>query len=378
MARWRLEPVGRWLPPALEVVDRVWVEQDGRRLLYFGGCDYLRLSHHPVVRRAVRSAVRQIGLNVAASRLTTGNHALYGELEQELAEFFGAEAAVVVSCGYLTNVVVAQALAGHFTHALLDSRSHACLADAARFLDCPVLSFAHRDPEALAARVKSLGRNAHVLVLTDGLFSHDGSVAPLRAYLEVLPRSAVILVDDAHGAGVLGARGRGTPEHEAVDRTRLIQTITLSKAFGAYGGAILGSRWLRQRIIRLSDVFAGNTPLPLPLAAGALAAVRLLRAQPTLRQRLHRNSLWLKDRLRALGVRLPDNPGPVVALQPSTARQANQIAGRLLAAGIYPVLIKYPGGPPKGYFRFAISSAHTRQHLNRLAEALSAALRTAS
>lgn len=373
----RMEVEPRSLPPALEQVGPTWMREGGRKLLYFGGCDYLRLSHHPAVRRAARAAVRQLGLNVAASRLTTGNHPLYEALERELADFFGAEAAVVVSCGYLTNVVVAQALAGRFTHALLDSRAHACLVDAARFLDCPVRSFAHRQPQALAAQVRRLGRNARVLVLTDGLFSHDGSVAPLRAYLERLPKTAMILVDDAHGAGVLGARGRGTPEYEGLDRRRLIQTLTLSKAFGAYGGAILGSRALREAIIERSDVFAGNTPLPLPLAAAALAAVRLVRTRPGLRQRLHRNSVWFKERLRAAGLNVPEHPGPIVSLEPRSARQAKHIARQLLAAGIYPSLIQYPGGPPNGYFRFAISSAHTRVQLARLVEALTAALQSA-
>lgn len=364
----------RSLPPTLEHVHRAWVREAGRTLLYFGGCDYLRLSHHPAVRRAAQVAVRQVGLNVAASRLTTGNHRLYETLEHELAEFFGAEAAVLVSCGYLTNIVVAQALAGQFTQALVDARAHACLADAARFLDCPVLSFAHRDPKALAARVRRLGRKARVLVLTDGLFSHDGSVAPLRAYLAVLPKTATILVDDAHGAGVLGPQGRGTPEHEGVSRDRLIQTITLSKAFGAYGGAILGSHALREAILERSDVFAGNTPLPLPLTAAALAAVRLVRTEPGLRQRLHRNSAWVKQRLRTAGLDVPEHPGPIVSWQPRSGREAKRIAERLVAAGIYPSLIQYPGGPPNGYFRFAISSAHTRAQLARLVQALVAAV----
>lgn len=352
------------------------MREAGRKLLYFGGCDYLRLSHHPAIRRAARLAVRQVGLNVAASRVTTGNHPLYETLERELAEFFGAEAAVVISCGYLTNMAVAQALAGQFTHALLDARAHACLADAARFLDCPVLSFAHRDPKALADRVRRLGRKARVLVLTDGLFSHDGSVAPLRAYLAVLPSTAQILVDDAHGAGVLGAQGRGTPEYEQVDRAPLIQTVTLSKAFGVYGGAILGSRALRQAIIQCSDVFAGNTPLPLPVAAAALAAVRLVRARPDLRQRLHRNSAWVKQRLRGAGLTVPEHPGPIVSVEPRHPRQVQRITKRLLVAGIYPSLIQYPGGPASGYFRFAISSAHTRAQLARLVQALAAAVRS--
>ncbi|HWW02636.1 MAG TPA: pyridoxal phosphate-dependent aminotransferase family protein [Candidatus Acidoferrum sp.] len=360
-------------PAPLQQIDRTYVRFRGRKLSYFSGCDYFRLSSRPGVIAALQAGARRFGLNVAASRLTTGNHALYGELERRLARFFGAPDALLVSSGYLTNLVVAQALAGNFSHALLDDQSHPSLADAARFLECPVLRFRHLDPDSVAASVRRCGPGASLLLLTDGMFSHNGSVAPLAAYLKALPRDGVMLVDDAHAAGVLGKRGRGSLEHDGVSRSRIIQTITLSKAFGAFGGAILGTAALRRRIIDRSPMLIGSTPPPLPLANAALRAVRILSSDKRLRFRLAHNANYLKNALRAAGLLVADTPGPLVALVPERPQQAARLKAALLAAGIFPPFIKYPGGPAQGYFRFVISSEHTRRQLDRLIRVLAKA-----
>jgi 7-keto-8-aminopelargonate synthetase-like enzyme len=357
-------------PQSLQQVDRTGVRISGRTLVYFGGCDYFRLASHPAVRRAARRALDSHGLNVAASRLTTGNHRLYGELERRLAAYFGVEHALVMSSASIANFALAQTLAGDFTHALLDSRAHACLREAARFLGCPALTFDHRRPDAVARLVRRLGRRARLVLLTDGLFAHDGSVAPLRAYREVLPPGAFVLVDDAHGAGVLGPRGRGTPDHEQVGRDRLFQTLTLSKAFGAFGGVVLCDRSLRDRILQRSDLFAGTTPPPLPVAAAALQALQILRTDAGPRTRLRRNIDYVKDTLRTAGVSIPPTPGPIVSILPRRPAEAARLRRRLLVAGIHPPFIRYPGGPAEGYFRFALSSEHTRPQLDRLIEVL--------
>ena len=358
-------------PAPLQQIDRTYVRFGGRKLSYFSGCDYFRLASHPKVVAAVGTGLKKYGLNVAASRLTTGNHAVYGELESQIAKFFGAENAVLVSTGYLANLVAAQALAGSFSHALIDDSAHPSLADAARFLDCPVLRFTSRNPEALTHVVRRCGPGAKLILLTDGMFSRDGSAAPLREYLKILPRDALILVDDAHGAGVIGRTGKGTLEHAGVGRRRIIQTITLSKAFGAYGGAILGTAALRQKILDRSTMFVGSTPLPLPLAAAALKAIRILKADKGLRQRLIHNANYVKSALRTAGFELPEAPGPIAVLPPLTERETPKMKAALLAAGIYPPFINnYPGAPSKGYFRFVISSEHSRAQLDSLVEAV--------
>ncbi len=360
------------LPPPLQQVDRTSVLFRGHRLSYFGGCDYFRLASHPAVLRAVRVGLNRFGLNVAASRRTTGNHQLYVQLEQRLARFFDAESAVLVSTGYLTNLVVAQAFAGEFTHALVDARAHASLQDAAALLACPVASFGHGDPADLARQLKRLGQSAKPLVLTDGMFSHDGSIAPLAGYLKLLPRNGLLLVDDAHGAGVLGKQGRGTVELAGLGRERVIQTVTLSKAFGVYGGAVLASGEVCGRILERSRIFTGNTPLPLPLVKAALMALSILKQDRSMRGRLGRNTGWVKHALRASGWPVADTPSPIIAVVPANVRAGQRWRRALLAAGIYPCFIRYPGGPESGYFRFALSSEHTRAQLDQLVTVLCA------
>lgn len=358
------------LAPPLQQLDRTFVIHRGQRLSYFGGCDYFRLASHPAVLQALQDGVGKYGLNVAASRLTTGNHPLYEQLEQRLAAFFGAETALLVSNGYVTNLVVAQALAGRISHVLIDERAYAALADAAPLFGCPVLRFKHRDADNVADTVQRLGKAARPILLTDGLFSHNGQVAPLKGYLAALPGDARLLVDDAHGAGTIGPKGRGTAEHLGVCDRRLIQTITLSKAFGVYGGAILGPAALRKRIIAASRMFGGNTPLPLPLANAALAAVNLLRADKAPRRRLVVNTTYVKTAVREAGLPVPETPGPIVSLVPRRARDGEAVCKQLLARKIFPSFIRYPGGPKAGYFRFAIASEHASEQLDALISVL--------
>jgi 7-keto-8-aminopelargonate synthetase-like enzyme len=360
------------LPSALQSSGRTSVLQDRRKLCYFGGCDYFRMASHPQVLRALRDGLRQFGLNVSASRMTTGNHPVYERLERSLAAFFGSETATLAPNGWLPNAMVAQALAGQFSHVLLDERAHASLADAARLLDCPAVKFRHRDASDLAGIIRRLGA-IKPLLMTDGMFSHDGSVAPLKEYLAVLPRGGRMLVDDAHGAGVLGRTGRGTPQHAGVSTARIIQTITLSKAFGVFGGAVLGPQKLRNAIIARSGIFTGSTPLPPPLACAALKSVTILRADRRLRRRLNRNVAHLRRKLRARGIPAPEQPGPIVSLAPRNRREGERLGRRLIEAGIHPPFILYPGGPENGYFRFAISSEHTIGQLDLLARVLVAA-----
>jgi glycine C-acetyltransferase/8-amino-7-oxononanoate synthase len=358
-------------PEPLQQVHSTSVRWRGRTFSSFSGCDYFRLSSHPRVIAALSAAVKEYGVNVAASRLTTGNHVLYQELERALARFFRAEAALLVSTGYAANLVVAQGIAGRFSHAIIDEKSHPSLFDAARFLHCPLRKFKHRSSADLARVVRLCEPGSKILALTDGMFPHDGSVAPLRDYLRVLPSSASVLVDDAHSAGVLGATGKGTLEYHRVSRERIIQTLTLSKAFGSFGGVVLGTKALRRLALEESHLFIGSTPVPLPLAAAALASLKLLRSSPMLRRRLTKNVAHLKTLLRANGCQFADNPGPIISVEPRNSTDLLKLQRRLLAAKIYPPFMKYPGGPSTGYFRFAISSEHTRKQLDALANALS-------
>jgi 8-amino-7-oxononanoate synthase len=355
----------------LQQIGRSRVRWRGRELDYFSGCDYFRLASHPAVLKAATDGLKKFGLNVAASRLTTGHHQIYDVLESELANFFGAQDALLVSTGYLTGIVVAQALARNFSHVLLDARAHPALVDAAAQLESQVLRFEHRDVDDFARVVAWCGKDARPIVLTDGMFSHDGSAAPLKAYLKLLPRTAMILVDDAHGAGVLGRTGQGTSELEGVNRRQIIQCVTLSKAFGVYGGVILGTRELRDQILERSRSFVGSTPLPLPLANAALQSVKVLRAKGNAwRRQLNKNASYARAALKKAGFEVPGTPGPIIPIYVKEPSKSLALKKHLLAAGIFPPFLKYPGGDANGYFRFVISSGHSKSQLDGLINAL--------
>ena len=358
------------LAQTLQQVDRTKVRYRGRKLIYFGGCDYFRMASHPEVLEALHQGADKYGLNVAASRSTTGNHVLFESVERELAGFFRVEKATLLSNGYATNLAFTQSFADRFTHALLDERAHGSPRDAAQLLSRPAQTFRHRNPDDLRAVLKSCGRFSPPLVLTDGMFSHDGSIAPIDQYLSLLPQNGMILIDDAHGAGTLGAHGRGTPEVLGIRDKRWVQTISLSKAFGVYGGAVLGAATLIQTVQEKSRIFTGNTPMPLPLANATLASIRIMRRDTSLRRRLRTNTARIKGSMRTANLAVADNESPIVAVTPVSARHSDQLKRELLRAGIFPSLIRYPGGPPDGYFRFAISSEHSFEQLDALAEVL--------
>lgn len=351
-------------------MDRTYVLYRGRRFSYFGGCDYYRLSSHPTIVAALVAGLKKYGLTAAASRKTTGNHFLYEQLEKRLAGFFGTPDAVLVSNGYATNLVVAQALAGRFSHVLIDQKAHASLVDASAFFDGPIINFSHRDTVAVSRIMERIGRRSRPVLLTDGMFSHDGGLAPINGYLRSLPRNAVILLDDAHGAGILGKTGKGTPEQLGVRSDRIVQTISLGKAFGVYGGAVLGARSLCDRIRDRSRLFGGNTPPPLPLVNAALQAVRILRSDRSLPNGLRRNVRILWSELRQTDFPAPDVTGPIISVVPQTPAQARRLTKQLIGQRIYPSFIRYPGGAAAGYFRFAISSEHSVRQIVSLARAL--------
>jgi 8-amino-7-oxononanoate synthase len=321
------------LAPPLQQIDRTYVLWRGQKLSYFGGCDYFRLSSHPRILARIREGLERYGLSVSASRVTTGNHPLYEELEERIAEYFGFPKAVFVPSGYVANLVVAEALAGQFDTVFIDEKAHPSLQTAVRLLGCPVINFPH-------LKLKRV-RGKRVLIATEGMFGQNGAIAPVRDHLKT---GAHVWVDDAHGAGT----------HEPKPMSgQVIQTITFSKAFGVYGGAILCSADLAGKIIS-TRIFAGQTPLPLPLAYACLEAMKLLTPGSSLRKRLQNNTRYI------------GSPSPIIQVVPGTP----SLKEDLVRNKIFPSWIRYPGGPAGGYFRFAISSEHTKQQLDLLMSAL--------
>lgn len=323
------------LAPPLQQIDRTYVLYRGQKLSYFGGCDYFRLSSHPRILASIRAGIERYGLSVSASRVTTGNHPLYEKLEQRMAEFFHFPAAAFLPSGYIANLAVAEALAGEIEAVYIDEKAHPSLQTAAKMLGCRVVPFPHRKLKRVAGQ--------RILIATEGMFGQDGALAPLRYYLKLLPKAGRLWIDEAHGAG--------TRELLNLPSGRVIQTVTFSKAFGVYGGAVLGPASVVRKVMS-TPIFAGQTPLPLPLANACLTAMDLLNHGSPLRKRLHEN-------LSGFG-------SPIIQIAPGSPA----LKAQLLRKKIYPSWIRYPGGPPKGYFRFAISSEHTKEQLRNLASVI--------
>ncbi|MGH9837530.1 MAG: aminotransferase class I/II-fold pyridoxal phosphate-dependent enzyme [Blastocatellia bacterium] len=358
-------------PPVLTQVSPTEIEFRGRRLIYFGGSDYFRFSWRPRIRAAVAEAARGLGHNAGSSRMVTGNHPLYLQLERALARFFGFPVAVLTAGGYLGPLVAAQGLAGRVTHVLVDEQCHGCLKDAATLVGAQTIFFHHEDPRALARAVRGCGRRARIAVFTDGLSAHEGSLAPLAGYLAVLPGSSWLVVDDAHGTGTLGQRGRGSLEFLGLKDPRVIVTTTLSKALGCYGGVVLGPKWLRDRVLLQSRIYGGSTAPPLAVAAATLVALSMMREEGAkLRQQLRENAGYVKQAFLETRPECLDHPGPMFAVSPRQAQSQERLRRMLLAAGIYPTLIRYSSGPADRFFRFAVSTAHSQKQLATLRDVL--------
>lgn len=362
--------------PALTFVDRTYVLHQNRRLIYFGGTDYHRMSSHPAVTEAMCLAARDHGISCTGSRVTTGNHPLHEALEAKLATFFQAEAALAFASGYLAAMVLLPAIADDFDLLLLDETAHPCLSDAARMLDRPAITFAHTDPADLQKQLRRhLPAGSVPLIVTDGVFAARGDQPPLVEYVAIAAEfGGKILLDDCHAMGVLGAGGRGSWEMAGVGREMFYQTGTLSKAFGVFGGVITGSEALIRRVEKQSMAFIGSTGLPLPLAAAGIASLDWLSQHPEVIGILQQRAIALKIRLREAGLSIAPTPVPIIAFGLPDPENTRKMSQALLDASIYPSLIHYPGTPPGGLFRFALSSAHTGEQVALLVETIIASL----
>jgi 8-amino-7-oxononanoate synthase len=341
----------------------IWVERDGRRLMSFSCNDYLGLSHHPSVQNAAVEAVRRYGLGAGASRLVTGNHPLYGQLESRLARLKGTEAACVFGSGYLTNTGVIPALIGSEDLVLIDALAHACLWSGARLTRGSVLAFRHNDIADLERLLtENRARHPRVLIATEGVFSMDGDVAPLAAISALAQRlDAWLLVDDAHGVGVLGdGRGSGF----ANGRSEIpLQVGTLSKALGAYGGYVCGSRDVIALIKNRARSLIYTTGLPPAILAAAIAALDVVEGEP---ERVARP--LQKARLFTRTAGLPEAQSAIVPVILGEAEAALAAARMLEHEGFLVVAIRPPTVPAgTARLRLTFSSEHPDEAVERLA-----------
>lgn len=354
--------------------DATTLRVPGERLLSFGGCNYLALAHHPRVVAAMTDGAARYGLSAGASRETTGNTRAHDELEAALAERLGLDAAIVLPEGFTANLALMQALAPEHATCVIDERSHISMHHSAAMCAIEATLFAHRDAEAAARALRDAGAR---LILTDGVFTADGAVAPVREHLGVLPADGLLVVDDCHGFGVLGPRGAGTVAQAAINDPRVIVTSTLAKAIGAYGGFVAGPARVIERIRAASSVYRCTTGLPPGIAMAAHEALRVIDEEPERLARVASLADRLRSALRALGVSLIDTPSPIFAFTLDPAPLMRTVHDELRAAGILAPLIEYPGGPAPIFFRLILTAEHTPRDVDVLVDMLSGVMRRA-
>ena len=348
------------------------VTVDGRALVAFCSNDYLGLAAHPRIRASFAAAVAEHGVGAGAAHLVTGHHALHHELEAALARYTGRARALVFSTGYMANLGIGAAFAPRTALVAEDRLNHASLLDAARANGARVRRYAHAD--AAAARALLAGATARdKLLLTDGVFSMDGDVAPLRALADACrAHGALLAVDDAHGLGVLGATGRGSLEHCGLDEAAApILMGTLGKAFGVFGAFVAGPDAVIETLIQHARSYIYTTALPPAVAAAALEALRTADDEPWRRARV--GALVARFRAGAAAAGLPLSPSttPIQPLVVGDARAALARAAALEDAGFLVTPIRPPAVPDgSARLRVTLSAAHTDDEIDALLAAL--------
>ncbi len=338
--------------------------------IVISGCDYLGLSDDAVIREAWLKASANGPLQTGASRATTGDHPLYRRAEKAIADFLNEPAAVLTATGYLASLAVAQGLRDQATHVVVDASAHNCVQDGARLSGLPILSFASGDARALRSVLSNLPPSARPLVATDGVYGIRGGMAPLNEYLLALPTSGWLWVDDAHGLGSVGATGRGSPEFFSLRDSRLIRSVTFSKALGVAGGAVIGDASLMEHVRTRAGAYLGSSAPPLAIAAAIAAAVVRVDKLPGRVRRLQDLARRFSNALPSRPEILNDPRTPVTAIHPLDAAQAQRLTEALTQAGFVPPWIRYPGGPGGGFFRIALKATHSRSQMDRLSRAI--------
>lgn len=378
-------------PPGAEV------EIDGRRCLYFAGTAYLGLQGDPEVVRAACEAAQRYGVGAATTRTGFGNQPPTLDAEAAAARYFGQPAAIYFPSGYSAPEALVACLADPFQTIFVDEQSHYAVHDAARAAGRRTLTFRHRDPADLRARLRAeLNADERPVVLSDGVFAASGRVAPVSDYLQVLAKypGAALCLDDAHGVGVLGEHGRGTFEHFGVPPEHINNPTvkaggpgagagtvpgsgaglyacgTLSKALGGYGGIIAGSASFVERLRTTSHHYHGTSAPPAPIAAASARALQLLMEDPSPRLRLRHNTAALRAGLLRIGLDIDEQPTPVVALDLGDAELMRRVQRKLMERAIAIAYLRYAGTSEQGALRIAVSALHTPEMIDHLVSRL--------
>ncbi len=352
-----------------------WLVVDGRRVLNFCSNNYLGLANHPRLVEAARSAIDTYGVGPAAVRTIAGTMDLHRQLEKRLAAFKGVEAAITFQSGFNANLAVIPALVGRGDVIFSDELNHASIIDGCRLSRADIVRVAHCDPADLSRLLNERrGDFNRALVITDGVFSMDGDVAPLDQIYQVsAEHDAILMVDDAHGEGVLGRGGRGIVDHFDLHGKVDVEVGTLSKAFGAVGGLVAGKalivEWLEQR----GRPFLFSSAMTVPDVAACLAGVDLLEESTELVDRLWENTRYFKEEMKRLGFDTGASVTPITPIMLGEASLAQRFSRELFEAGVFAMAIGFPTVPSgKARIRVMISAAHEVDDLDKGLEGFAA------
>jgi glycine C-acetyltransferase len=356
----------------IESPQGAWLMVDGRHVLNFCSNNYLGLANHPSLVAAARKATEEMGIGPAAVRSIAGTMNLHVELERRLASFKGVEAAITFQSGFTANLATIPALVGKEDAIFSDRLNHASIIDGCRLSGAKIIAYEHTDPASLEEQIgANLPQYRRALVVTDGVFSMDGDIAPLPAIYEVARKyDLLLMVDDAHGEGVLGKGGRGIVDHFGLHGKVDVEVGTLSKAFGVVGGVVAGSpvivEWLRQR----GRPFLFSSAVTVPDAAACIAALDLLESSTELVDKLWDNTRFFKAEMKTLGFNTGASETPITPIMLGEAPLAQQFSRELFEEGVFAMAIGYPTvAQGKARIRVMISAAHDRDDLGKGLEA---------
>lgn len=348
------------------------VSIDGQKIILLCSNNYLGLAKHPRLINAQIEASKKFGTGACASRLISGNMLLHERLEEEIAEFKGCESAIVFSSGYMANLGAITSLVRKGDLVLSDRLNHASIIDGIRLSGAEFRVYPHKDIGRLEQLLKrSSGKFRQILVITDGIFSMDGDIAPLPEIIKVSKRfNAILMVDDAHATGVLGKTGRGTKEYYNIKEGIDIVMGTFSKAFASLGGFIAGSNVLIDYLRNKARSFIYSTGLPPSVLASSLAAIEVVEKEPELRQNLWKNVEKIKRGLKSLGFDTMKSETQIIPILIGKEDLTMKMSESLFKEGILAVAIR-PPSVPKGTSRIRVSimATHTDGHIRRALEA---------
>ncbi|MCU6712791.1 glycine C-acetyltransferase [Paenibacillus sp. J5C_2022] len=369
-----LKEAGRYRPMTVwkDGSDAWMTVEGGKRALQMSSNNYLGLTHHPKLKAAAIAATEKYGVGSGSVRTITGTLSIHDELEWKLAAFKGTEAALVFQSGFTTNQGVLGTILGPDDVVISDELNHASIIDGIRLTKASRRIFAHKDMDQLEAVLKECGNYRQRVVVTDGVFSMDGDIAPLPAIVELAEKyDALVYVDDAHASGVLGKHGKGSTDHFGLHGRVHFQIGTLSKAVGAVGGYVATARAAKELMINSARSFLFSTSLPPSVAASCIAALEVLQEEPELTERLWKNADGFRSRLQSLGFDTGESETPIIPIIVGQPERALAFSKRLLEEGVCAQGIVYPTvAMDKGRVRLIVTAQHSEADLGFAADVL--------